>query len=362
MGKGRVAVAMSGGVDSSLAAALLKQAGYEVIGVTMQIWPSDEEAYEQDRFGGCCGLGAVEDAKRVAYKLGIPHYVMNFRDIFAQRVIADFCREYSLGRTPNPCIRCNQHIKFDALLQRTKELDADFMATGHYARVESSPKGYRLLKAVDQSKDQSYFLYTLTQRELQHLLLPLSNLHKVEVRRLAAELGLPTATRRDSQDICFIPDNDYRSFIAKHIPLKSGDMVDTEGKVLGRHRGLAQYTVGQRQGLGLASSERLYVLKLNTVDNTLMVGTKDQLLSNRLSASKLSWVSGKAPKEPINITAKVRYKSPEAAATLRLRDEGAEVSFHQPQQAITPGQAVVFYKGDAILGGGIIEDADTIFC
>ncbi|GAH95235.1 unnamed protein product [marine sediment metagenome] len=347
----RVAVAMSGGVDSSMAAALLKEADYAVIGVTMQIWPSDKQA-----FGGCCGLEAVEDAKRVAYKLGIPHYVMNLRDIFAQRVIADFCREYSLGRTPNPCIRCNQYIKFDALMERTRELDADFIATGHYARIEQSPNGYHLLKAVDQTKDQSYFLYTLGQKELQHLLLPIGNLHKVEVRRLAAELGLPTATRRDSQDICFIPDNDYRSFIAKYIPLKSGDIIDTEGKVLGRHKGLALYTVGQHQGLGLASNERLYVLRLDTPSNRLVVGTEDELLGNMLFASKLNWISGEAPREPVNIKAKVRYRSLEVTAKLYLRDGVAEVHFNQPQRAITPGQAVVFYQGDAVLGGGIIED------
>ncbi|MBA7479696.1 tRNA-specific 2-thiouridylase MnmA [subsurface metagenome] len=352
MSKGRVFVAMSGGVDSSLAAALLKEAGYEVIGVTMQVWPSDKPA-----FGGCCGLEAIEAAKQVAYKLGIPHYVMNFRDIFAQRVIADFCQEYSLGRTPNPCIRCNQYVKFDALLERTKELDADFIATGHYARIEPSPNGYRLLKAVDLTKDQSYFLYTLGQRELRHLLLPIGNLHKVEVRRLAAKLGLPTATRRDSQDVCFIPDNDYRAFVAKHISLESGDIVNTKGDVLGRHSGLARYTVGQRQGLGIASNERLYVLQLDVAGNKLVVGTKDQLVKNRLSASKLSWVSGEAPQEAITITAKIRYKSPETAARLHLNDGVAEVNFHQPQRAISPGQSVVFYQGDAVLGGGIIEDA-----
>jgi len=342
---------MSGGVDSSLAAALLKEADYEVIGVTMQIWPADKQA-----FGGCCGIEAVEDAKKVARKLGIPHYVMNFRDIFAQKVIADFCQEYSLGRTPNPCIRCNQYIKFDALLQRTKELDANFLATGHYARIEQLPDGYRLLKAVDQSKDQSYFLYTLTQRELRHLLLPVGGHHKTEVRRLAAELELPTANRRDSQDICFIPDNDYRSFIAEYISIKPGDIVDTEGRVLGKHHGLAQYTVGQRQGLGLASNERLYVLRIDTAHNRLVVGTEDRLSSDRLYASNLSWVSGEAPREPINITAKIRYQSPEAAAELRLHDGAAEVNFHQPQKAIAPGQAVVFYQGDAVLGGGIIEN------
>ena len=347
----RVAVAMSGGVDSSLATALLKEAGYEVIGISMQISPSDEQA----RFGGCCGLEAIEDAKKVAYKLGIPHYVINFRDIFAQKVIADFCLEYSLGRTPNPCIRCNQHIKFGLLLEKTLAMGADYLATGHYARIEHSQNGYCLLKAVDPTKDQSYFLYTLGQRQLQHLLLPLANLHKVEVRRLSTEMGLPTATRRESQDICFIPDNDYRSFIAKHIPPKSGDIVDTQGKVLGRHSGLAQYTVGQRQGLGLASNKRLYVIRLDAASNRLVIGTKDQLLGNRLFASKLSWVSGEAPKEPVDITAKIRYRSPEVTAKLHLNDGVAEVNFQQPQWAIAPGQAIVFYQGNAVLGGGIIE-------
>ena len=346
----RVVVAMSGGVDSSVAAAILKEAGYEVIGVTMQIWPSDKQA-----FGGCCGVEAVEDAKRVAYKLDIPHYVMDFRDIFAQRVITDFCQEYSLGRTPNPCVRCNQYIKFGALLERTKELDADFMATGHYARTEKSPNGYRLLKAVDLTRDQSYFLYTLGQKELQHLLMPVGNLRKTEVRKLAAELGLPTANRRESQDICFIPDNDYRSFIARYIPLKPGDIVDTKSKVLGQHKGLALYTVGQHKGLGLNSSERLYVLKLDASSNRLIVGAEDELLGNTLLASGLCWVSGEAPSESINITAKIRYKSPETLAKLCFRDNMAEVRFHQPQRAITPGQAVVFYQDETVLGGGIIE-------
>jgi tRNA-specific 2-thiouridylase len=346
---------MSGGVDSSVAAALLMEAGYDVIGVTMQIWPSDEPA-----FSGCCGLEAVEDAKRVAHKLGFPHYVMNLRDIFAQRVITDFCREYSQGRTPNPCIRCNQYIKFDALNERIKQLDANFIATGHYARIEQSPDGYRLLKAVDQTKDQSYFLYTLGQKMLQHLLLPLGSLHKVEVRDRATRLGLPVSAKRDSQDVCFVPDNDYRSFLASRVPLESGDIVDTEGNVLGKHKGLAQYTVGQRQGLGLASNTRLYVTKLDTITNRLVVGTKDRLLSDTLIASKLSWVSGKAPDEPIMVTAKVRYRSPETAVRLQLNNGVAEVLFYQLQWAITPGQSVVFYWGDGVLGGGIIQDAGTI--
>jgi len=337
----RVVVAMSGGVDSSLAAALLKEAGYEVSGIYMQLW-SDHNL--------------TTSLELTCHILDIPLHKLNLETEFQSLVIDYFCRGYSLGRTPNPCIRCNQYIKFDALLRRVKKLDADFLATGHYARIDHSPNGYRLLKAIDLTKDQSYFLYTLGQRELQHLLLPIGNLRKVEVRRLAAELGLPTATTRDSQDVCFIPDNDYRSFIAKHIPLKFGDIVDTEGRVLGRHDGLAQYTVGQRQGLGLTSNKRLYVLKLDTASNRLVVGTKDQLLSNALFASKLSWVSGEAPQEPISVTAKIRYKSPEVAARLYLRDGVAEVNFHQPQRAITPGQAIVFYQGDAVLGGGTIKD------
>ena len=335
---------MSGGVDSSLAAALLKKAGYEVSGVHMRLWSGDNS--EPD----------VSDLERTCQILNIPLEQLNLETEFKRLVIDYFCREYRLGRTPNPCTACNQHIKFGLLLNRVREMGADYLATGHYARIEPSPDSYRLLKAVDLAKDQSYFLYTLGQRQLQCLLLPLGNLHKAEVRRLAAELGLPTGSRRDSQDVCFIPDNDHRAFISQHIPPQPGDIVDTQGKVLGRHDGLAQYTVGQRQGLGLTLNKRIYVLKLDTTGNRLVVGTEDQLLSNVLSTSKLIWVSGEAPPEPISITAKVRYKSPEAVAKLNLSDEMARVQFHQPQRAIAPGQAVVFYQGDAVLGGGIIEN------
>jgi len=342
MGNKRVAVAMSGGVDSSLAAARLKEAGYDVSGVYMQLWADHN----------------ISDLDHTCQLLDIPLHKLNFETEFRSLVVDYFCREYSLGRTPNPCTTCNQHIKFGLLLDRVLEMGTDYLATGHYARIEHSPNGYSLLKAVDTTKDQSYFLYTLGQRELQHLLLPLGNLRKVEARRLAAERGLPTSSRHDSQDICFIPDNDYRSFIAQHIPIKPGDIIDIEGKVLGKHDGLARYTIGQRQGLGLASNERLYVLRFDVANNRLVVGTRDQLLSDRLLATNLSWVSGKAPPQPINITAKIRYKSPEAAAKLYIRDGKAEVQFLKPQRAITPGQAVVFYQGDAVLGGGIIEDAE----
>ena len=338
----RVAVAMSGGVDSSVSAALLKEAGYEVSGAHMQLWANPNHN--------------TSDLEHTCQLLNIPLHKLNFETEFRSFVIDYFCHEYSLGRTPNPCIICNQHIKFGLLLERVLEMGADYLATGHYARIEHSPNGYSLLKAVDPTKDQSYFLYTLGQRELQHLLLPLGNLHKVETRRLATERGLPASSRHDSQDVCFIPDNDYRSFIAKHIPIKSGDIIDTEGKVLGKHNGLAQYTIGQRQGLGLASNERLYVLSFDVANNRLVAGTRDQLLSNRLLATTLSWVSGKAPQEPINITAKIRYKSPEAPIKLYINDGRAKVQFLKPQRAIAPGQAIVFYQGDAVLGGGIIEN------
>jgi tRNA-specific 2-thiouridylase len=341
MSKGRVFVAMSGGVDSSLAAALLKEAGYEVSGIYMQLW-SDHNPRP--------------DLERTCQLLDIPLHKLNLEAEFQSLVIDYFCREYSLGHTPNPCIVCNQHIKFGLLLNRVLQMGADYLATGHYARVERSQNCYRLLKAVDLAKDQSYFIYNLEQSELQHLLLPLGNLYKEEVKRLASKLGLPTSSRRDSQDVCFVPDNDYRSFIARHIPLEPGDIVDTEGNVLGKHKGLAQYTVGQRQGLGLTSGERIYVLKLDSASNRLVVGTQDQLLNNTLIVSKLSWISGEAPKQPINITAKIRYKAPEVAAKLHPRDGMAGVNFNQPQRAIAPGQAIVFYQGDTVLGGGIIED------
>lgn len=355
MSNSRVVVAMSGGVDSSIAAALLKEAGFEVIGVTMQLWPDDRPPGE--RPGGCCGIDAIERARRAAARLEIPHYVMDFREAFAETVIADFCAEYQRGRTPNPCIRCNQFLKFDRLLQKARELDADFLATGHYARIEESPGGYRLLKAVDRTKDQSYFLYTLGQAELVHLKFPLGNWRKTEVRAKAAGLGLATATAPESQDICFIEDGNYRNFLEKHAAsLLPGDIVDTESNILGKHRGLAGYTIGQRHGLGLGTNQPLYVIRLDVANNRLVVGTSDKLLSRYLLADHLRWVSGRPPAQT-TVKAKMRYRAAEAEAELKLDNDRALVIFKEPQKAVTPGQAVVFYHGEELLGGGIIESA-----
>ena len=347
MSQRRVAVAMSGGVDSSVAAALLKQAGYEVCGMYMHLWSDDKST------------GTISDLEQTCQLLDIPLYKLDFRKEFQSLVIDYFCSEYSLGRTPNPCIVCNQHIKFGLLIDRALDMEAEYLATGHYARIERSPNGYSLLKATDQSKDQSYFLYTLGQRQLKQMLLPLGELNKEKVRRLAAELGLPASSRSDSQDVCFIPNKDYRSFIAEHISLKPGDIVDINGKVMGEHGGLARYTVGQRQGLGLASNEQAYVIRLDAAKNRLVVGTREQSLHNALTATNLSWVSGKAPAETINVTAKVRYKSPEVNAKLGLDDSVAEVRFPERQQGIAPGQSVVFYNGEFVLGGGTI---DAVLC
>ncbi len=356
----KVVVAMSGGVDSAIAAAILKEEGYQVIGVTMQIWPSDKQAGEIDRFGGCCGLGAIEDAKRVAYKLGIPHYVLNFRDIFAQKVIADFCREYSLGRTPNPCIRCNQYIKFDALLEKAKGLSAGFVATGHYARVGKEETGgrYFLKKGVDRRKDQSYVLYTLTQAQLKHTLLPIGNFTKERVREIARELELPVAAKPESQEICFIPDDDYTEFLKEYIPqaVKPGPILDKRGGILGEHCGILFYTIGQRKGLGISAQEPLYVTAIVQERNAIVVGSKEEVYGTELIASGLNWISLTKLKQPVTVRAKLRYLHKEAEAEVIPVDEDrVHVRFKESQMAITPGQAIVFYDGDTVIGGGTIE-------
>jgi tRNA-specific 2-thiouridylase len=338
----RVAVAMSGGVDSSVAAALLKQDGYEVGGIHM-------------------GLGAdimsnnLTALEHTCQLLDIPLYQFDLEKEFERLVIDYFCREYGKGRTPNPCIACNQYIKFDILMKKALETGADYFVTGHYVRIEATPQGYKLKKAVDITKDQSYFLYTLGQEQLCNLLLPLGELTKERVKSIAKEMELPVSENHDSQDVCFIPNNDYRAFIAEKVSLKVGEIVDINGKVLGKHGGLALYTVGQRQGLGLTSEEPLYVLKIDTESNRIIVGSREQALHNVLVARQISWVSGGSPKAPMGITAKIRYQAPEAAAELFPVDDSAEVRFVEPQSAVASGQSVVFYQGDELLGGGIID-------
>lgn len=356
----RIIVAMSGGVDSSVAAAILKEEGYQVIGVTMQIWPSDKQAYDVDRFGGCCGLGAIEDAKRVAYKLGIPHYVMNFRDIFAQKVIADFCQEYSLGRTPNPCIKCNQYIKFGALLERAGELGANFVATGHHARIgKNGASGrYLLEKGIDRRKDQSYVLYTLTQRQLKHTLLPIGNFTKDRVREIARELELPVAAKPESQEICFIPDGDYPKFLKEYVSqtIRPGPILDRQGNTLGEHQGILFYTIGQRKGLGISAEEPLYVTAIVSERDAIVVGSKEEVYGTELIASDLNWISLAKLEQPITTKAKIRYLHKEAEAVIApVYEDKVYIKFKEPQMAITPGQAIVFYDGNTVIGGGTIE-------
>ncbi|MCL0098383.1 tRNA 2-thiouridine(34) synthase MnmA [Dehalococcoidia bacterium] len=351
-----VVVAMSGGVDSSVAAALLKEEGYQVVGVTMQIWPSEELAGNERGFGGCCGIGAIVDARRVAQGLDIPHYVMNFREVFAQRVIADFCREYRRGRTPNPCIRCNQHVKFGALLQRAKGLGAEYLATGHYARIEQVDERYVLRKGIDSAKDQSYALYTMTQDELKRTLMPLGNLTKKRVRQIAQEFNLPVAEKAESQDICFISDNDYPGFLESYMMAKPGPIMDRKGNFLGEHRGIIHYTVGQRRGLGISAGEPLYVLAIDPDRNAVVVGSRSEVYGDELVAAEVNWISIEKPTRPIAVEAKIRYLHKQAEALVTPLGNGkAHVRFEQPQMAITPGQAVVFYQGDAVVGGGTID-------
>lgn len=344
----KVAVAMSGGVDSSVAAALLKEQDYEVIGVTMQVRLPDN------------GPDAAVNAKAVADMLGIPHYVADFREIFTRKVITHFCGEYSLGRTPNPCVRCNQFIKFGALLTEAKELGADFMATGHYARVEKEDAGGRRLlkKGSDCRKDQSYFLHALNQEQLRHSLFPLGELTKAKVRRMAEELDLPVANRPESQEICFIPDNDYPAFLKDYVgdEVKPGPVLDGRGNTLGEHRGIIFYTIGQRRGLGISAGEPLYVVAINREENAIIVGSKEEAYAVEFTASELNWIALDEPKRPMRVNAKIRYRHQEAEALVTPSGENrVRVEFKEPQMAIAPGQAVVFYDGDTVIGGGSIE-------
>ncbi|MBI4301134.1 MAG: tRNA 2-thiouridine(34) synthase MnmA, partial [Chloroflexi bacterium] len=334
------------------------EAGYEVIGVTMRLW-TEVRADLLSYHATCCSVEAVDDARRVCQILDIPFYLVNLEREFQSYVVDYFCREYLEGRTPNPCLACNQFIKFSVLLQKAMALGADYLATGHYARIELGDGSYRLLKAVDGAKDQSYVLFTLGQEEMARLLFPIGHYLKSQVRQMAAERGLPVATKRDSQEICFIPDNDYRRFIGERASSVPGPIIDRRGNVLGRHQGLAYYTIGQRHGLGLSSAETLYVLAIDMVTNALVVGTQTELWSETLVVDPVYYVSGQSPSESVVVSTKVRYKSLEAAAWLIPQDSRALVRFATPQRAITPGQAAVFYQGEDVFGGGIIAATES---
>ncbi len=341
----KIVVAMSGGVDSSVAAALLKEKGHDVIGVTMQIWPRSE------RSSACCSLSAVEDARRVAGKLGIPYYVLDFRKTFKQAVIDDFISEYGRGRTPNPCVRCNQFVKFDALLKKAKVLGADFIATGHYARVGKTDGRYILKKGIDRKKDQSYFLYPLSQEALSRTIFPLGELRKEDVRKLAKKFGLNVADKKESQEICFV-DGSFGGMFK----LKKGDIVDLSGKVIGEHKGYQLYTIGQRRWLGIAGQKPLYVVDIDPKCNKITAGDRGDVYGDDLTAGALNWISAKRLMSPTKVKAKIRYNSPESEAEILPVSRGkVRVMFKEPQFAITPGQSVVFYDGDKVVGGGIIE-------
>lgn len=350
-------VAMSGGVDSSTAAALLKEQGYEVIGVTLEIWPLDVPPPPGEI--GCCSLSAVEDARRVANLLGIPHYVLNFRSVFQEKVIDYFISDYLSGRTPNPCIACNRFIKFEALLRKALALGMDYIATGHYARIfyDKERRRYLLAKGRDPNKDQSYVLYTFTQEQLARTLLPLGEYTKDEVRKMAQEYGLPVAWKSESQEICFVTVGDYREFIRERarVPIRPGPILDVKGRVLGQHRGLPYYTVGQRRGLGVALGRPVFVVALDPRRNAVIVGNEEDLLQSKLRSRDNNYILWDEPPLEVEVKAKIRYRSPEAAALLRPQPHRvAEVEFKEPQRAVTPGQAVVYYQGDLVVGGGTI--------
>ncbi len=355
---GKVVVGMSGGVDSSVAAYLLKEQGYEVIGVTMQIW-QEEALHVQEENGGCCGLSAVEDARRVADHLGIRYYVMNFREEFQKHVIDYFVREYRKGRTPNPCIACNHFVKWESLLQRSLEIGADSIATGHYARIEQLANGrYALKKSVTAAKDQTYALYGLTQEQLARTHMPVGDYEKDEVRRIAGEAGLPVASKPDSQEICFVPDGDYAAFIERETGRADevGHFVDVFGNVLGVHQGITHYTIGQRKGLGLAMGHPVFVTEIRPETREVVIGESEDVFRTTLRATGLNFMSVPEFDGEVRAVAKIRYNHRGDDCTVRMvgRDT-VEVVFDRPQRAVTPGQAVVFYEGEYVMGGGTIQ-------
>ena len=351
----KILIAMSGGVDSSVAAKLLCDAGNECIGYTMKLFDNCDAGLSRSRT--CCSLDDIEDARSVAFSLGMRYYVFNFKDDFREKVIKKFASAYLAGQTPNPCIDCNRYMKFDKLLERAKLLGCDKLATGHYARIEFDGEKYRLKKALDKSKDQSYVLYMLTQEQLAHTLFPLGELIKSETRAIAEASKLTNAQKPDSQDICFVPDGDYAAAIERLTGKTSapGNFIDTDGNVLGTHRGITHYTIGQHRGLGLALPERRYVCKIDAGSGTVTLGSGTELYSREVLVRDFNWISGEAPSGPIRCSAKIRYRQPEQAANVEpLSENEALIRFDTPQRAVTPGQSAVLYDDDTVLGGGII--------
>lgn len=349
-------IAMSGGVDSSVAAYLMKQAGYDCIGVTMKLYSNEDAGAERTKT--CCSLDDVEDARSVAHRLGIPYYVFNFTGDFRRDVMERFVCAYESGATPNPCIDCNRHLKFDRLYRRAEELGCDCVVTGHYARIERAGERYLLKKSAVPEKDQSYVLYSLTQEQLAHTRFPLGEMAKEETRRVATEQGFYNADKPDSQDICFVPDGDYASFICRYRghDYPEGEFVDTNGHVLGRHRGIIHYTLGQRKGLGIAAGEPLYVVRIEPETNRVVLGRNAELFSRELDAGGMNWIACDEPAGPMRVKAKVRYRQTEQWATATVPAPGQlHLVFDEPQRAITRGQAVVLYDGDTVVGGGVIR-------
>ncbi|MCE2825783.1 MAG: tRNA 2-thiouridine(34) synthase MnmA [Verrucomicrobium sp.] len=355
-GKQRVLVGMSGGVDSSAAAALLLEQGFDVVGVTLKLWPQDCVNRAEDK---CCGPQAVMDARSVSASLGIPYYLIDESAEFQKRVIGYFAEEYRAGRTPNPCVMCNQHLKFGTLLDRARQLGCDLVATGHFARVERTPGGRTLLlRGRDPRKDQSYFLFSLRQHQLARILFPLGEKTKADTRDVARECGLRTADKEESMEICFVPDNDYGRFLeqSRLVQRHAGEIVDTDGRVLGRHDGIEFYTIGQRKGLGISAAQPLYVLELDPATNRVVVGDESKLNRSTFSVDHCNWIPWDSPPDSFEAMAKIRYNHAGAPATVEpLPDGTARVRLHTPARAVTPGQACVFYDGDRVLGGGWIR-------
>jgi tRNA-uridine 2-sulfurtransferase len=357
----RIVVAMSGGVDSSVAAALLVERGHDVIGLSMQLYDVSDAENGERAFGSCCTIDDLHDARRVAATISIPHYILNFERQFNEQVVSNFVGEYVAGRTPLPCAHCNSDLKFATLLDRAQGLGADAVATGHYARVERTGADglYRLKRGADPAKDQSYFLFALTQPQLAHAVFPVGDRGKDEVREYALQRGLPVADKPDSQEICFIPDHDYARFVTHRLPPSAaagGAIVSESGDVLGRHAGVHRFTIGQRKGLGISSSSPMYVLSLKPEQQEVVVGPKASLERTELTAAGVNWIEG-APTNPVRAQVQIRHRHQPAPATVRATGDGrAEVVFDAPQIAITPGQAAVFYDGDVVLGGGWIDN------